>query len=44
MPHSRLYHPHMDVTELDPDDLRISMLLALDFLTAHFVARDHAYA
>lgn len=30
----------MDPAELDPDDLRTSMALALDFLVAHRVARD----
>ena len=33
----------MDVTELDPDDLRMSMLLALDFLVAHRISHDHTY-
>lgn len=42
-PHSHLYHPSMDVTELDPDDLRMSMLLALDFLVAHRISHDHTY-
>ena len=33
----------MDLTNLDPDDLRMSMLLALDFLVAHRISHDHAY-
>ena len=33
----------MDITDLDPDDLRMSMLLALDFLVAHRISHDHTY-
>ncbi|MDO9433980.1 hypothetical protein [Hydrogenophaga sp.] len=33
----------MDVTDLDPDDLRMSMLLAMDFLVSHRISHDHTY-
>lgn len=33
----------MDLDDIDPAELRTCMLLALDFIVAHRVARDHAY-
>lgn len=33
----------MDLAELDPEDLRISMALALDFLVSHRVAHGGTY-
>ncbi|WP_137917948.1 hypothetical protein [Hydrogenophaga sp. 2FB] len=33
----------MDVTKLDHGDLRVSTLLALDFLTAHRISHDRTY-
>lgn len=33
----------MEPAELDPEDLRTSMTLALDFLVAYRVARDMTY-
>lgn len=33
----------MDLDDINPDDLRMSMLLALDFLVAHRISHDHTY-
>lgn len=33
----------MDLDDIDPAELRTCMLLALDFIVAHRVSRDHAY-
>lgn len=33
----------MNLDEIDPAELRTCMLLALDFIVAHRVARDHSY-
>lgn len=33
----------MNVDQIDPAELRTCMLLAMDFIVAHRVARDHTY-
>ena len=33
----------MDPVDIDPADLRTCMLLAMDFIVAHRVSRDHRY-